>query len=86
MEERDTTPPELPEAAQYAWVYFLHLNQTRQTGGFGGFSFITYQEKLAYFTLEGIQPEPFELELLKAWDKVAYEAYAKKEKSKEKQK
>lgn len=61
QDDQDIEPPTLPNAAQYAWTYFLRLHQTRQTGGFGGFFAISYSEMLAFFTLENIQPEPYEL-------------------------
>lgn len=70
QEAIESEPPILPSAAQFAWTYFLRLNQTRQTGGFGGFSAISYQEMLAFFTLEDVLPEPYELELIRVWDRV----------------
>ena len=76
----DTTPPSLPASAQFAWSYFLRLNQTRQVGGLGGFCSISYQEMLAFFTLEGTTPESYELELIRVWDKIALEHFAKEQK------
>lgn len=70
-------PPSLPEAALYAWSYFLKLNQTRQIGGFGGFSAISYQEMLAYFTLDQSYPESWEIDLIKEFDRVALEVLNK---------
>lgn len=58
QEATESEPPSLPSAAQFAWTYFLRLNQTRQSGGFGGFCAISYQEMLAFFTLEDTYPEP----------------------------
>lgn len=72
-ELKQEEPPSLPEAAVYAWSYFLKLNQTRQIGGFGGFSAISYQEMLAYFTLDQSYPESWEVELIKEFDRVALE-------------
>jgi len=72
-----TEPPELPSAATYAWTYFLRLHQTRQPTGFGGFCAITYQEMFAFFTLEQSEPEPYELELIRVWDKIALEHLSK---------
>ena len=70
QEATESEPPILPMAAHFAWSYFLRLNQTRQSGGFGGFCAISYQEMLAFFTLEDVLPEPYELELIRVWDKV----------------
>lgn len=74
----ESEPPLLPSAAQFAWMYFLRLNQTRHQGGFGGFFAINYQEMLAFFTLEGLFPEPYELELIRVWDGVALKHLNKK--------
>ena len=77
QEATESEPPLLPSAAQFAWTYFLRLNQTRQSGGFGGFCAISYQEMLAFFTLEDVLPEPYELELIRVWDKVWLEHHNK---------
>ena len=71
QEEQESEPPLLPISAQFAWTYFLRLHQTRQAGGFGGFFAITYQEMQAFFALEQTTPEPYELELIRVWDKIA---------------
>lgn len=73
QDDQEIEPPTLPSAAQYAWTYFLRLHQTRQSGGFGGFFAISYQEMLAFFTLENTYPEPYELELIRVWDRLALE-------------
>ena len=73
----ESEPPELPSAATYAWTYFLRLHQTRQPTGFGGFCAITYQEMLAFFTLEQSEPEAYELELIRVWDKIALDHLSK---------
>lgn len=73
QDDQEIEPPTLPSAAQYAWTYFLRLHQTRQSGGFGGFFAISYQEMLAFFTLENTSPEPYELELIRVWDRLALE-------------
>lgn len=78
-QELEVEPPTLPLAAQFAWTYFLRLHNTRQQGGFGGFFAISYQEMLAFFTLEQIAPEPYELELIRVWDKIALEHSAKQQ-------
>ena len=84
IQEANEEPPELPSAAQFAWTYFLRLNQTRQSNGFGGFFAISYQEMLAFFTLEQLFPEPYELELIRVWDKIALEHFSKQQETKNK--
>jgi len=86
QEEIDSEPPILPISAQFAWTYFLRLHQTRQQGGFGGFFAISYQEMLAFFTLEQVFPEPYELELIRVWDKIAIEHEAKEQQKRNKNK
>lgn len=73
QQDQESEPPTLPVAAQFAWTYFLRLHNTRQSGGFGGFFAISYQEMLAFFNLEQTFPEPYELELIRVWDKLALE-------------
>lgn len=73
QEDTESEPPILPTSAQFAWTYFLRLHQTRQSGGFGGFFAISYQEMLAFFTLENTFPESYELELIRVWDRLALE-------------
>lgn len=84
QQETESEPPTLPASARYAWAYFLRLHQTRQQGGFGGFSMITYQEMLAFFTLEQVFPETYELELIRVWDMVARQKFEEQEKQKTK--
>lgn len=86
QEATESEPPSLPSAAQFAWTYFLRLNQTRQSGGFGGFCAISYQEMLAFFTLEDTYPEPYELELIRIWDKVALDHFSKEQEKASKKK
>lgn len=73
-------PPLLPSAAKFAWSYFMRLNQTRQVGGFGGFFAINYQEMWAFFQLEQVMPEPYELELIRIWDGIALKHLNKEKK------
>ena len=86
QEDTESEPPILPTSAQFAWTYFLRLHQTRQSGGFGGFCAISYQEMLAFFTLEGVYPEPYELELIRVWDRIALEHFSKEQEKATKQK
>lgn len=74
---------ELPEFAKECWSFFLALNATRVSGF--GISPITYQEILAYFTLYGISPETWEVDVIKLFDSTAME-HAQKEQEKNKKK
>ena len=69
---------ELPDFARYVWQYFLALNAKRG-GGFGP-SPLTYQEMQAYFTLNQIQVEPWEIQLIDLLDRVAMEHFAEEQK------
>ena len=71
LEEIAEEPPSLPDAVKFAWSYFLRLNRTRQSGGLGGFSAISHQEMLAYFALEQVVPDPWEVEMIRQWDDIA---------------
>ena len=79
LQHQEHEPPTLPSSAMYAWTYFLRLHNTRQSGGFGVFFAISYQEMLAFFTLEQVVPEPYELELIRVWDRIALEHSAKEQ-------
>ena len=86
LQEATEEPPLLPSAAQFAWTYFLRLNQTRQSGGFGGFCAISYQEMLAFFILVVVLPEPYELELIRVWDRMWLEHHNKEQEKASKKK
>lgn len=58
---------EMPKEFQYVWEDFLHLNATRQSSGFG-VNPITYSDIKAYYDLNCIEPEVWEVQLLVAID------------------
>ena len=60
---------ELPESMAQYWDWFLSLNKSRASG-FGA-SPITYTEMLSYFTLIGIEPEKYEIDIIKMFDSIA---------------
>lgn len=62
-------PPSLPEPAMYAWTYFVRLHNTRQPGGLGGFCAITFQEIEAFINVTYSDIEPWEIDLIQAWDR-----------------
>ena len=77
------TPKELenqikmPESLTHCWQWFIDLNATRPAGF--GISPITYSEIQAYFSLLQIQSEPWEVEVIKIFDRVALEVAAEQQ-------
>lgn len=67
---------ELPVSMRECWQWFLSLNNTRSSG-FGA-SPITYQEMWCYFDLQGIEPEQWEIDIIKMFDNISL-SYAKKQ-------
>ena len=59
----------------YVWRYFTDLHTTRTGGGFGA-SPITYTEMRNYFDLMDIDPDEWELTLLRRLDNLALNIYA----------
>lgn len=70
MPEEGINPEELPPVASHVWQWFLQLNASRQ-GGMSGPLPLSNTEILAFFQLEGLWPEPWELQALRALDGVA---------------
>jgi hypothetical protein len=73
---------ELPQFAKECWHFFLSLNSTRNSGF--GISPITYQEILSYFTLYGIEPETWEVDMIKLFDSIAMDHAQKEQENKKK--
>jgi len=71
---------ELPDSMRECWQWFLSLNNTRASG-FGA-SPITYQEIWCYFNLQGIEPEQWEIDIIKMFDNIAM-SFARKQQEKE---
>jgi len=65
---------EIPESMTQCWNWFLELNSTRSSGM--GLSPITFSEILAYFTVMQIEYQPWEVEIIKMFDRVALEVTA----------
>lgn len=59
-----------PALLAHIWQWFLELNQARQYSEMGAMS-ITFSEILAWSTLSGVSPEPYEVRVLKQLDNVA---------------
>lgn len=71
--------PELPLSCLQVWNFFTQLNATRTSAGFGA-NPIQYSEILAFFTLEGYDPEAWEIDLIRKLDIVALTQMNKKPK------
>lgn len=63
--ELDT--PDIPEAAEHVWRWFLELSQARGSTGFGPAP-LTYQDIAAWARLTGADPSPWEIGVLKRLD------------------
>ena len=74
---------ELPDSCQQVWSWFLELNSSRSGNGFGP-NPLNYSEILSYFTLLGTYPEQWELGLIKRFDLVAMEYFAKEQEKNQK--
>lgn len=67
---------ELPESCVQVWKWFIDLHNARGSNGFG-VNPIPYTEIKAYFDLIEVQPEDWEVTLIKLFDNEALSAYAK---------
>lgn len=77
---------ELPECMQEYWHWFIRLSNHRPSGM--GISAIPYSEMQAFFSLLGIVPEIYEIEIIEMFDRIAIKHYQKqqeKEQAKAKQ-
>jgi len=76
---------ELPESLSECWDWFLSLSKSRPSGL--GVSPITYTEMLSYFSLIGIEPDKYEVDIIKMFDSIAVSsAREQEEKNKTKSK
>lgn len=71
--------PELPSSCYEVWGWFLNLNESRSSNGFG-FNPITYSDVDSFFRLKQIQPEQWEVDLVKRLDREVLSIYAEKSK------
>lgn len=70
----------MPRTLKYIWGWFLDLNATRPSGfGIGN---IQYQEMEAYFRLHHIEPESWEVGVLKLFDSIAVSMIGEQESKK----
>lgn len=61
---------ELPESCYYIWKWFIDLDSSRSSNGFG-IDPINYADVLAYFNLYDIEPMDYELQAIKKLDSIA---------------
>ena len=57
----------LPQSMEQIWYWFHSLHSSRQDS-FGGECALTYTEMLSYFVLVDVEPEEWEVALLKRLD------------------
>ncbi len=67
---------ELPESCTQVWRWFIDLNNSRSSNGFG-VNPISYSDIKAYIDLIGVEIEDWELQLIKQLDNEAMNSYAK---------
>ena len=77
--------PELPTSCMGIWGWFLELNESRTSTGFG-FNPISYSDIDAFFRLRQITPEQWEIDLIKRLDREVLAVYAEKSKQEAKKK
>lgn len=61
---------ELPESCYHIWKWFIDLDSSRSSNGFG-IDPINYADVLAYFNLYDIEPMDYELQAIKKLDSIA---------------
>lgn len=84
VQKIEVEEPELPPSCIQVWNYFMLLNASRTSSGFG-VNPISHQEMLAFFTLEQTIPEPWEIDAIRMFDGVALKQIAENSKKKEKE-
>lgn len=68
----------LPECLTHVWYWFLQLNSQRTNNGFS-LNPITNQDMWFFFQLEGIEPESWELDLIRKFDSLVLKLQNKKQ-------
>lgn len=76
---------ELQREQYEIWGWFMELNEARSSSGFG-LNPITYSDIDAYFRLQNIIPEKWEIDTIKRLDREVLSIYAKKAKADSKKK
>jgi hypothetical protein len=73
MPEEGINQVTFPAEVAHIWAWFTRLDAARQPA-FAGLSPITYEAMAAFFTLQGIKPQPWEVDAIKALDRVAVDS------------
>lgn len=76
---------EIPRACQEVWGFFLELNESRSSNGFG-FDPLSYSDIAAFFHLKQIVPEQSEVDLVRRFDRQVLAVYSAKSKADSKKK
>jgi hypothetical protein len=71
---------EIPDSCIEAWGWFIKLNRARSGTGFG-LNPLTYSDIAAFFRLQQIVPEVWEVELIEKLDRTVMSIYAEKQAS-----
>jgi hypothetical protein len=75
----------LPISCVEVWGWFLELNESRSSSGFG-MNPVSYSDVDAFFRLKQITPEVWEIDLIKRFDREVLSVYTKKQKADSKKK
>ena len=67
----------------YVWNYFIDLNNSRTSNGFG-LNPISYTEIKSYFDLYMLVPAEYEITLIKRLDSIALKCFSKEQEKTEK--
>lgn len=76
---------ELKKEHYELWSWFMELNESRTSNGFG-MNPISYSDIAAYFSLQGIVPDKWEIDTLRRLDREVLSVYAAKAKADSKKK
>jgi hypothetical protein len=71
---------ELPKACIELWSWFLQLNESRTSNGFG-FNPLSYSDIAAFFHLRQVVPEQEEIDLIRRLDRTVLAVYSAKQKA-----
>jgi len=67
----------LPDSLKTYWDWFIRLSNHRQSGM--GINSISYLEMKAFFDLHGIYPEPYEVEVIEMFDRIAVKYFSEQQ-------
>ena len=67
---------ELPSSCEHVWKWFIDLHSSRSSNGFG-INPLSYSDTYSYFNLINMQPEEWELDLIKLIDRKVLAIHAK---------